>query len=81
MRMSNRTCHSTGGLRGTTSRELRVSAWYWQIKVKCTYKDGSSAGRALAAKTFDLAVRLHLVILQDGHLNLLPLVLDLLRGL
>jgi len=44
------------------------------------HKDSSSAIRALAAKTLDLAVRLHLVILQDGHLDLLALVLDLLGG-
>lgn len=50
---------------------------------KCIYKDTSSAGRgwALAAKTLDLAVRLHLVILQDGHLDLLALVFDLFGGL
>ena len=56
---------------------------YFRIQDKCTYKDASPAGRswALATKTFDLAIRLHLVVLQDGHLDLLALVLDLLRGL
>jgi hypothetical protein len=53
--------------------------------VKCiyTYKDTSSASRGwtFATKTFDLAIRLHLVIFQDGHLDLLALMLDLLRSL
>jgi len=35
---------------------------------------------ALTAKTFDLAIGLDLVVLQDGHLDLLALVLDLLGG-
>jgi len=33
---------------------------------------------AFAAETLDFAVRIHLVILEDGHLDLLTLVLDLL---
>ena len=60
---------------------VRVSTWCWQIRSKCTYEDSSSAGRALAAKTLDLAIRLNLIILQDGHLDLLALVLNFLRGL
>lgn len=32
----------------------------------------------LAAQALDLAVRVYLVVLQDGHLNLLTLVLDFL---
>ena len=45
-----------------------------------TYEDTGTAGRgrALATKTLDLAVALDLVVLEDGHLNLLALVLDLL---
>jgi len=35
---------------------------------------------ALAAKTLDLPVRVHLVVFQDRHLNLLALVLDFFRG-
>ena len=48
-----------------------------------TYEDSSTAlsRRALTAKTLDLAIRVHLVVLQDGHLDLLALVLDLLGGL
>ena len=36
---------------------------------------------ALATEALDLAIRLDLVVLQDGHLDLLALVLDLLGGL
>lgn len=48
-----------------------------------TYEDTSTAlGRgALTTETLDLAVGLHLIVLQDGHLDLLALVLDLLGGL
>ena len=48
-----------------------------------TYEDTSTAlsRRALTAETLDLAGRLHLVVLQDGHLDLLALVLDLLGSL
>ena len=47
------------------------------------HEDAGAAlsGRTLAAETLDLAVGLHLVVLQDGHLDLLALVLDLLGGL
>jgi len=34
----------------------------------------------LSAETLDLAVGSDLVVLEDGHLDLLPLVLDLLGG-
>ncbi len=34
----------------------------------------------LAAETLDLAVGSDLVVLEDGHLDLFPLVLDLLGG-
>jgi len=34
-------------------------------------------GRTLTTKTFDFSVRVHLVVFQDGHLNLLAFVLDL----
>ena len=37
--------------------------------------------RAFATKTLDLAVGVDFVVLQDRHLNLLALVLDLLGGL
>ena len=48
-----------------------------------TYEDTSTAlsRGALTTETLDLAVGLHLVVLQDGHLDLLALVLDLLGGL
>ena len=48
-----------------------------------THEDTSTAVSrgALAAKTLDLAIRVDLVVLEDGHLDLLPLVLDLLWGL
>ena len=48
-----------------------------------TYEDTSTAlsRGALTKETLDLAVGLHLVVLQDGHLDLLALVLDLLGGL
>jgi len=36
------------------------------------------SGGALTTETLDLAVRVDLVVLQDSHLDLLPLVLDLL---
>jgi len=36
--------------------------------------------RALATKTLDLSVGLHLVVLQDRHLDLLAFMLDLLGG-
>ena len=64
------------------------------LKVKCvnrralrggiyTYEDTSSTGRgrAFATKTLDLAIGLNLVVLQDGHLDFLALMLDLLRSL
>ena len=34
----------------------------------------------LSSESLDLAVRSDLVVLEDGHLDLLPLVLDLLGG-
>ena len=48
-----------------------------------TYEDTSTAlsRGALTAETLDLAVGLDLVVLQDRHLDLLALVLDLLGGL
>lgn len=47
------------------------------------YEDTSTAlsGRALATQTLDLAIGVDLVVLQDRHLDLLTLVLDLLGGL
>jgi hypothetical protein len=47
------------------------------------YEDTSTAfrGRALATQTFDLSIRIHLVVLEDGHLGLLALVLDLFGSL
>lgn len=83
MCMSNRTCHNTGGLGGRTSIGVRISVRRRQLGVKCTYKDAGPAcrGWALATETFDLAIRFHLVILQDSHLDLLTLVLNLLGGL
>ena len=35
---------------------------------------------ALSSETLDTALRVDLVVLEDGHLDLLPLVLDLLGG-
>ena len=52
-------------------------------KTWSTHEDTSTAlgRRALTAETLDFAVRLHLVVLKDGHLDLLALVLNLLGGL
>merc|ERR1712117_374287 len=46
------------------------------------HEDSSTTlfGRALAAQTVDLAVVVHLVVLEDGELDLPVLVLDLLGG-
>ena len=48
-----------------------------------THEDTSTAlsVRALTTEALDLAVGVDLVVLQDGHLDLLALVLDLLWGL
>ena len=48
-----------------------------------THEDTGTAlsRRALATKTFDLAVGVDLVVLQDRHLDLLGFMLDLLGGL
>jgi hypothetical protein len=35
---------------------------------------------AFSTETLDTALRVDLVVLEDGHLDLLPLVLDLLGG-
>ena len=47
------------------------------------HEDAGAAlgGGALAAEALDLAVRVDLVVLEDRHLDLLALVLDLLGGL
>jgi hypothetical protein len=52
-------------------------------KTTMTHKDTSTAlsSGAFATETLDLAVGVDFVILQDGHLDLLALVLDLLGGL
>jgi len=68
---------------GTRLERVRQAALATVLAVLVErHKDASPTGRgwALATKTFDLAVRLHLVVLQDGHLLLLALVLNLLRG-
>ena len=66
------------GRGGKTFRHVKS-----RFRRRDTHEDTSTAlgRRALAAKTLDLAVRLHLVVLEDGHLDLLALVLDLLGGL
>ena len=48
-----------------------------------THENAGAAGgrRALAAEALDLAVRVDLVVLEDRHLDLLALVLDLLGRL
>ena len=50
---------------------------------KATYEDTGTAlsAGALTTETLDLAVGVDLVVLQDRHLDLLALVLDLLGGL
>jgi len=47
------------------------------------HEDTSTAlrGRAFTTKALDLAVGLDLVVLQNGHLDLLTLMLNLLGGL
>ena len=79
---SDRTCRSTDGPCGRPSAQV-MSAHMQQVTEDGTYEDTRTTlgGRALATKTLDLAVRLHLVVLEDGHLDLLALVLDLLGGL
>jgi hypothetical protein len=46
------------------------------------HEDTSTTGRlrALPSETLDATLRVDLVVLQDGHLDLLALVLDLLGG-
>jgi hypothetical protein len=55
---------------------------FW-LEGNCTYKDPGPAGRswALATKTLDLAIRFHFVILENGHLDLLALMLYLFGSL
>ena len=55
----------------------------FRLEGNCTYKDTSSArwSRALATKALNLTIGLHLVILEDCHLDLLALVLNLFGGL
>ena len=52
-------------------------------KNEMTHEDTSNAlrRRALTAKTLDLPVRVDLIVLQNCHLHLLTLVLNLLRSL
>lgn len=47
-----------------------------------SHEDTSTTGgrRALTPESLDLAVGSDLVVFEDGHLDLLPLVLDLLGG-
>ena len=49
---------------------------------QATYEDTSTTSRvrALPPETLDLAVGVDLVILEDGHLDLLALMLDALGG-
>lgn len=51
------------------------------VLVPC-HKDTGTTSRsgALSSESLDLAVRSDLVVLEDSHLDLLPLVLDLLGG-
>jgi hypothetical protein len=59
-----------------------VSAYDTKDKATAYEDTGTALGRrALAAEALDLAVRVDLVVLQDRHLDLLALVLDLLGGL
>jgi hypothetical protein len=53
------------------------------IRGKVAYEYSSTAlcCRALPTETFDLPIGVDLVVLQNGHLDLLALVLDLLGGL
>ena len=79
---SSRTCRSTDGPCGRPSRD-RLSVQHTTQLESVTHEDTGTAlgGGALTTETLDLAVGLHLVVLQDGHLDLLALVLDLLGGL
>ena len=47
------------------------------------YEDTGATFRSgtFATKPLDLAIRIHLVVLEDGHLHLLTLVLDLFGSL
>lgn len=51
------------------------------VLVPCHEDTGTTGrSRALSSESLDLAVRSNLVVLEDSHLDLLPLVLDLLGG-
>ena len=54
-----------------------------RVPKTATYEDTSTTlgVRALTTETLDATIGLHLVVLQDGHLDLLTLMLDLLGGL
>jgi hypothetical protein len=51
--------------------------------LKKTYENTSAAFRAgtFTTKAFDFAIGIDFVVLENGHLDLLTLVLDLLGGL
>ena len=52
-------------------------------EVNTTYEDASTTfrRRAFTTKALYLAIGIHFVVLQDGHLDLLALMFDLLGGL
>ena len=54
-----------------------------QKKRATTYEDSGTAlgAGALTTETLDLTVGIDLVVFQDGHLDLLAFMLDLLGGL
>jgi hypothetical protein len=79
---SSRTCRSIGGPCGRPSAR-RFSPIIAMKERADTHEDTSTAlsGGALTTKALDLAIGVHLIVLKDGHLDLLALVLDLLGGL
>ena len=79
---SIRTFHSTDDLYGTPSRKT-IGPPSGNRSKRAAYEDTSAALSrwTFTAKALDLAIRVYFVVLEDGHLDLLVLVLDLLGGL
>ena len=78
----SRQCLSNGGL-GALLESVGKTTLSASLSVLVpSHEDTGTTGwgGALSAETLDLAVGSDLVVLEDGHLDLLPLVLDLLGG-
>ena len=68
---------------GTWSEGVGQTALAAVLTILVEGHENASAtlGRTFTTKALDLPVGLDLIVLQDCHLDLLTLVLDLLRGL